>query len=165
MAPYCQSLPSTLSSSFFLDLLLLASFPTPWHDTTCPPRLGSKSFPSRKFLLHGRYLLSPKMWLSSLCTPAALYIYLSYNIYFCALHRRYIWAYVEPHNPHPGCIHRRMHPAGTQYTLKAERRGKADQVWAPKGQRGDSKYQLRGLLLCSRGLAMTYLGACVGRGW
>ena len=80
MTPYCQSSPSTLSSSFFLDLLLLASFPTSWHDTTSPRRLGSNTLPSRKFLLHERYWISPKMWLSSLCTPAALYIYLSYNI-------------------------------------------------------------------------------------
>ena len=67
MAPYCQSLPSTLSSSFFLDLLLLASFPTPWHDTTCPPRLGSNSFPSRKFLLHGRYCFHQRCG----CLPSA----------------------------------------------------------------------------------------------
>ena len=71
---------SFLISSFFLDPLLLASFPTSWHDTTGPRRLGSNTLPSRKFLLQERYLISPKMWFSSLCTPAALYIYLSYNI-------------------------------------------------------------------------------------
>lgn len=83
MAPYCQSLPSTFSASFFLDLLLLAPFPTSWHDTTCPPRLGSHTLPSRKFFLHERYLISPKMWLSSLCTPAALYIYLLQHLLLC----------------------------------------------------------------------------------
>ena len=42
--------------------------------------------------------------------------------------------------PTQAVFHRSMPPTGTQHTLNAKWRGKADQVCALKGQQGDSKY-------------------------